>query len=123
MIKTVLGYQIEAGVSEQDYEDWLFNVHAPDILANPYVDRLVFNKVLRPVQSATGNTPVRQDVELYRIAEMHFADEHAYANYLQWFAEHPVPAERSPAGRTAFRFYVVTDVREVERDTGASPAR
>ncbi len=117
MIKTILGYQIEPGVTAEEYEDWLFNVHAPDILANPFVDKLVFNKVMHPVSAASGGTPVHQALSLYRIAEMHFADEDAYESYLQWFTDHPVPAERSPAGRTAFQFYVVASVREVGRDS------
>lgn len=123
MIKTILGYQIEPGVSEEEYEDWLFNVHAPDILANPFVDKLVFNKVLRPVPFASGGTPVHQALSLYRIAEMHFADEQAYANYLQWFEDHPVPAERSPAGRTAFKFYVMTSAQEFRPDTAANATK
>lgn len=122
MIKTILGYQIEPGVTAEEYEDWLFNVHVPDILANPFVDKLVFSKVMRPVSAASGGTPVRQALSLYRIAEMHFADEEAYESYLQWFADHPVPAERSPAGRTAFQFYVVASVREVGRDSGTQAA-
>ena len=48
MIKTILGYEIEDGVSPEEYERWLFDVHAPDLMANPYLDRIVFNKVLRP---------------------------------------------------------------------------
>ncbi len=120
MIKTILGYQIEPGVTEEEYEDWLFHVHAPDILANPYVDELVFNKVLRPVPATSGGTAVPQELSLYRIAEMHFADEEAYQNYVQWFKDHPVPADRSPAGRTAFKFYVVASGTEVRRAAGAS---
>ncbi len=117
MIKTILGYDIQPGVSEQEYEDWLFNVHAPDLLANPHLDKLVFNKVLRPVTKATGDTPVHGS-SFYRIAEMHFADESAYQRYVQWFEEHPVPAGRSPQGRTAFRFYVLAEPVEVTREAG-----
>jgi hypothetical protein len=117
MIKTILGYRIVDGMSEQDYESWLFDVHVPDILANPYVDALVFNKVLRPVPNTSdGSVPIDSDETFYRIAEMHFADESAYANYLAWFRTHPIAPERSPAGRTDFRFYVVTEVTEVRRD-------
>ena len=116
MIKTILGYQIAPGVSEEDYERWLFEIHAPDILANPHVDRLVFNKVERTVPYATGNVAIPRDLGFYRIAEMHFADEAAYERYLAWFADHPIPAERSPAGRTAFLFYVVTTPTVVERE-------
>lgn len=120
MIKTILGYQIEPGVSQAEYEDWLFNIHVPDILANPWIDELVFNKVMRPVPATSGGTAVNQELSLYRIAEMHFADEEAYQNYLQWFADHPVPAERSPAGRTAFKFYVVASATEVRRENAVS---
>ena len=120
MIKTILGYQIEPGVTEEEYEDWLFNVHVPDILANPHVDELVFNKVLRAVPATSGGTAVSQELSLYRIAEMHFADEKAYQDYVQWFEDHPVPADRSPAGRTAFKFYVVASGTHVRRQTAAS---
>jgi hypothetical protein len=120
VIKTILGYDIQPGVTEQEYERWLFDVHAPDILANPYVDKLVFNKVLRPVQrTSDGSVETDRGLSFYRIAEMHFADEAAYQRYLDWFAEHPIPTERSPAGRTDFKFYLVTDVTEVDRGSGS----
>ena len=116
MIKAILGYDIEPGVSPEEYERWLFEVHAPDLLANPHIDRIVFNKVLRPVTQASGGTaPVRENMSFYRIAELHFADDAAYQRYLEWFESHPIPAERGPAGRTAFRFYVLTESTVVER--------
>lgn len=115
-IKTILGYDIVPGMSAEDYETWLFEVHAPDLLANPYLDRIVFNKVLRPVRQASGGTAqVPEGQTFYRIAEMHYADETAYANYLAWFDDHPLPAERGPGGRTDFRFYLVTESVEVTR--------
>ena len=123
MIKTVLGYDIEPGVSEEEYERWLFEVHVPDILANPHVDRLVFNKVLRPVPSSSdGSVSIAGGLSFYRVAEMHFRDEEAYAAYRAWFDEHPIPAERSPKGRTAFRFYLVTDVVEADRSGQMPPS-
>jgi hypothetical protein len=115
-IKTILGYDIAPGVTPEEYETWLFEVHAPDLLANPYLDRLVFNKVLRPVTEASGGTAaIPAGYTFYRVAEMHYADEEAYQNYLDWFREHPLPPERGPAGRTAFRFYLVTESTEVTR--------
>ena len=115
-LKTIVGYEIVPGVSAEEYERWLFEVHAPDLLANPHLDRIVFNKVLRPVRSASGGTAVVPDgVSLYRVAEMHYADEAAYQRYLEWFELHPIPAERGPAGRTDFRFYVVAESVEVTR--------
>ncbi|WP_326836660.1 EthD domain-containing protein [Amycolatopsis rhabdoformis] len=117
MIKAILGYDIVEGVSEQEYERWLFDVHAPDLLANPNLDRIVFNKVLRPVTTASGGTAeVPPSMMFYRIAEMHFADEAAYQAYRDWFADNPLPAERGPGGRTDFRFYLITDSVTVDRN-------
>ncbi|SNT55064.1 hypothetical protein SAMN05421812_109166 [Asanoa hainanensis] len=117
MIKNILGYEIEDGVSPVEYERWLFEVHAPDLLANQYLDKIVFNKVLRPVRQASGNTAaVPEGYTFYRIAEMYYADEEAYANYLRWFEENPLPVERGPAGRTKFKFYLVTESTEVTRE-------
>lgn len=117
MIKTILGYDIEPGVTEEEYERWLFEVHTPDIMANPHVDKLVFNKVLRPVaRTSDGSVAVDGGQTFYRIAEMHFADEDAYRRYLEWFNEHPIPPERGPGGRTAFKFYLVVAAAEVSRD-------
>lgn len=118
MIKTILGYDVVEGVTPEAYDDWLFRVHAPDLLANPYLDRVVFSKVLRPVaRTSAGAAPAGADrLPFARIGEMYFADEDAYANYVAWFDAHPVPAERGPAGRTDFRFYVVVEAVEVSRD-------
>ncbi|MFZ5871355.1 MAG: hypothetical protein ACOYXW_12650 [Actinomycetota bacterium] len=121
MIKTILGYELEDGVTPEEYERWLFDVHAPDLLANPYLDRIVFNKVLRPVTQASGGTAtVPVGYSFYRIAEMHYADEDAYESYLRWWDDHPLPAERGPAGRTKFRFYLVTESTEVTRESLAA---
>ena len=115
-IKTILGYDILPGVSEEEYEAWLFDVHAPDLLANPHLDRIVFNKVLRPVTQASGGTAdIPEGSSFYRIAEMHYADEEAYQRYLAWFEENPLPKERGPGGRTAFRFYLATESTAVTR--------
>ena len=101
MFKTILGYDIEDGVTEEEYERWLFDVHAPDLLANPHLDRIIFNKVEGRVTSASGGTAdIPQGQSFYRIAEMHFADEAAFRAYREWFADHPIPLERGPAGRT-----------------------
>lgn len=118
MFKTILGYDIEDGVTPEEYEAWLFDVHAPDLLANPHLDRIVFNKVIRPITATSGGTAqVPDGLSFYRIAEMHFADEEAFARYQQWWAEHPLPAERGPAGRTAFKFYLLAESQEVTRES------
>src|SRR5690606_35777656 len=118
MYKTILGYDIEEGVTPEDYEAWLLDVHAPDLLANPHLDRIVFNKVLRPITDTSGCTAqVPDGLNFYRIAVTHFADEDAFRRYQEWWADHPLPAERGPAGRTKFKFYLLAESREVTRET------
>jgi hypothetical protein len=120
MIKAMIGYDVEPGVSAADYEKWLFEVHAPDLLANPYLARLVLNKVLHPVTSTSGGlADISDALTFYRISELHFADEQAYESYRTWFIEHPMLAERGPAGRTAFRFYLVAE--ETVLEGGSTP--
>ena len=117
-VKAILGYDIIAGMSVEDYEMWLWDIHYPDLLANPYLDRVVLNTVVRPVTATSAGTPVAGDTKPFeRIAELHFADHAAYENYLRYFEEHPIPVERSPQGRSTFHFYVLCDAREATRDT------
>jgi hypothetical protein len=116
-VKAILGYDIIDGVSVDEYERWIWEVHAPDLLANPFLDKLVFNTVVRPITSTSSGSATAEDpVTFYRIAELQFADHRAYEQYLEWFKAHPIPPERGPAGRTKFRFYVLTDSVEATRD-------
>ena len=116
-VKAILGYDIVDGVSIDDYEAWLADVHFPDLLANPHLDRLVVNTVDRPiVATSAGTSPMNDPAMFYRIVELHFADHEAYDHYLSWFDANPIPVERSAAGRTEFRFYVLTDSSVVDRD-------
>ena len=117
-VKAILGYDIVEGVSVDEYEQWLADVHFPDLLANPYLDRIVLNDVVRPIVATSAGTSAADDpVTFYRIVELHFADHGAYEQYLEWFTAHPIPEDRSPAGRTAFRFYVLTDTSTADRES------
>jgi hypothetical protein len=116
VIKAIVGYTLEPGVTPESYDDWLWNVHTPDLLANPHLDKIVYNTVLGPVATASSDTMVLpRGLSLYRIAELHFRDMPAYEAYRAWFTAHPIPAERGPAGRTHFEFYVLTEVAEATR--------
>lgn len=106
MLKRLLGYDIEPGVSEAEYDEWLRSVHLPDLFANPHLRRIVFNTVRHPVVG---------DTTFFRIAEMHFDDEKSHDDYIAWFERNPVSPERSPVGRTRFRFYVLAETEVVER--------
>ncbi|MCL1593259.1 MAG: hypothetical protein M3132_02765 [Actinomycetia bacterium] len=117
-VKAILGYDIVDGVSIDDYERWIWEVHVPDLLANPHLDKLVFNTVVRPITATSSGSATAEEPEtFYRIAELQFASHAAYERYLDWFKEHPIPPERGPAGRTTFRFYVLTDSVEATRNT------
>jgi hypothetical protein len=121
-VKAILGYEIIEGMTPEEYDEWIWEVHVPDLLANPHIDRIVFDTVVRPITQTSAGTPITDDpVALYRIAELHFADHDAYDAWLRWFEEHPVPVERSPFGRTDFKFYVLTDSVVAERDAGFTP--
>ena len=116
VIKALVGYTLVAGMTPAEYDTWLWNVHTPDLLANPHLDKIIYNTVLRPIESDSGGTmQLPQSIVLYRIAELHFKDMQAYDAYRAWFIEHPIPSERGPAGRTDFKFYLLTDVAEATR--------
>jgi hypothetical protein len=116
MIKAIVGYTLVEGVTPAVYDEWLWKIHTPDLLANPYLDKIIYNTVLRPVRTASGDTArIPESLPLYRIAELHFRDESAYQAYRDWFVDHPIPVERGPAGRTDFKFYLVTEVAEATR--------
>jgi len=117
-LKAILGYNIVEGLSIEEYDSWLWDVHYPDLLANPYIDHVELNTVIRPITTtsaggATAATPLHFD----RIAELHFADHDTYAKYLEWFKENPIPRERSPEGRSEFVFYVLAEVKKAERQS------
>ena len=117
-VKAILGYDIVDGVGIAEYETWLAEVHFPDLLANPHLDRLVINTVDRPiVATSAGTAPMADPTTFYRIVELHFTNYEEYERYLKWFDANPIPHERGPAGRTDFRFYVLTESSIVDRDT------
>lgn len=121
-VKAILGYDIIDGVSVNDYEAWLWDIHYPDLLANPFLDKIVVGTVVRPITATSAGTPTTDEPEtFYRIVELHFANHDAYDGYLQWFTTNPIPVERSPAGRTEFRFYVLADIETATRSERSRP--
>lgn len=104
-VKAILGYDIEPGVSIEAYEKWLREVHVPDLRRIPGLRRIVFNTV---------KGTVRGGQSFYRIAELHYDDMASFERAAQWRRENPVSPERSPEGRTAFRFYVIGESETIE---------
>ncbi|MFT5223858.1 MAG: hypothetical protein ACI867_002185 [Glaciecola sp.] len=116
-VKALVGYDLMPGITTEDYDQWLWETHVPDLLANPHLDKIVFNTVIERVdQTSGGATPTKQTMSLYRVAELHYADMAAVEAYRAWFEEHPIPAERGPGGRSDFRFYVLCTVQEATRE-------
>ncbi|MEE9177353.1 MAG: hypothetical protein V3U46_02880 [Acidimicrobiia bacterium] len=115
-IKAILGYNITEGVSVEEYDSWLWDIHYPDLLANPFIDHIELDTVVRPIATTSAGTATAETPLVFdRIAELHFIDHTAYARYLDWFKDNPIPRERSPEGRSEFVFYVLTEVKKAER--------
>ena len=97
-------------------------MHFPHLLANPYLDRLVTNDIVRPITaSSAGTSTMDEPATFYRIVELHFADHAAYDKYTAWFGEHPIDPSRGPAGRTKFHFYLLADSAVTDRDHPYQP--
>jgi hypothetical protein len=115
-IKAILGYNIADGVSVEEYDSWLWDVHYPDLLANPFIHHVELNTVIRPITTTSAGTATAETPLVFdRIAELHFVDHDTYGRYLDWFKDNPIPRERSPEGMSEFVFYVLTEVKKAER--------
>jgi uncharacterized protein (TIGR02118 family) len=107
MVKAILGYDIEPGISKEEYDKWLREIHLPDLEKIPGLRRVVFNTVKGKVME--GST-------FYRIAELHYDSMEAFEKAAKWRLENPVSPERGPQGKTVFRFYVICETEEIEFD-------
>jgi hypothetical protein len=103
MVKAILGYDIMPGMSVAQYEKWLKEIHIPDLSKVPGLKRVVLNTV---------KGIVRGDTTFYRIAELHYDNMETFERARKWREENPVSEERSPKGRTDFKFYVVCETAE-----------
>ena len=100
-----MGYDIMPGISVEQYESWLKEIHLPDLSRIPGLRKVVFNTV---------KGIVRGETSFYRIAELHYDSMEAFEKAQEWRNLNPVSIERSPAGKTDFKFYVICETEEVE---------
>lgn len=105
MVKAILGYDTMPGMTVEEYEKWLREIHVPDLCKIPGLKKIVFNTVKGTVMG---------DTTFYRIAELHYDNMEAFERAQKWRQEHPVSDERSPKGKTDFRFYVICETEEIE---------
>lgn len=104
MIKAILGYDIEPNMSEEEYDRWLREIHIPDLSKIPGLRRIVFNTV---------KGKLREGLSFYRIAELHYDSMEAFEAAARWREENPIAAERTPQGKTDFKFYLLCETEEV----------
>ena len=105
MVKAILGYDIMPGMTVEEYDKWLREIHVPDLHKIPGLKKIVFNTVKGTVMG---------DTTFYRIAELHYDNMEAFERAKKWRQDHPVSDERSPKGKTDFRFYVICETEEIE---------
>jgi hypothetical protein len=105
MVKAILGYDIVPGMSVEEYEKWLREIHLPDLSRIPGLRKVVFNTIKGIVLGETT---------FYRIAELHYESMEAFERAQEWRKQNPVSTERSPTGKTDFKFYVICETEEVE---------
>lgn len=105
MVKAILGYDIMPGMSVEAYEKWLREIHLPDLSKIPGLRKVVFNTVKGIVRGSTT---------FYRIAELHYDNMESFSKAMKWREENPVLVERSPQGKTDFKFYVVCETEEID---------
>ncbi len=104
MIKAILGYDIEPDLTEEEYDRWLREIHIPDLKRIPGLRRIVLNTV---------KEKVREGETFYRIAELHYESWEDFRRASEWRRQNPIPPERRPDGKTAFRFYLVCESEEI----------
>ena len=104
MVKAILGYDIVPGMTVEQYEKWLREVHLPDLKKIPGLKKVVFNTV---------RGTVRGETTFYRIAELHYENMETFERARAWRERNPVSRERGPEGKTDFKFYVVCETEEV----------
>ena len=105
IVKAILGYDIMPGMTVEEYEKWLTDMHIPDLSKVPGLKKVVLNTVKGEVISG---------MSFYRIAELHYDSMEAFEKAKKWREENPVSEERSPKGKTDFKFYVVAESREFD---------
>jgi enoyl-[acyl-carrier-protein] reductase (NADH) len=112
----LLAYDVCDGLTKEEYDAWLYDVHYHDLLANPHLLRIELRTV-DPEKKAilSSGAPVTNELQFYRLAEMHFASHESYTEYIGWFSANVIPPPRTPAGKSAFKFYLLSQSEAICR--------
>lgn len=112
----LLAYDVCDALTTEEYDRWLFDVHYHDLMANPCLDKIILHTVNADKKAVlSSGATVENQFEFYRLAELHFKDYAAYDSYIAWFQQHIVPPSRTPAGKSAFKFYLLAESESILR--------
>eukprot|EP00931_Biecheleriopsis_adriatica_P085842 TRINITY_DN60627_c0_g1_i1.p1 TRINITY_DN60627_c0_g1~~TRINITY_DN60627_c0_g1_i1.p1 ORF type:complete len:178 (+),score=35.13 TRINITY_DN60627_c0_g1_i1:85-618(+) len=116
-VRGLLSYNREAGVSVEEYNKWLYEEHYHDLLANPSLRGITLHEVLDAKPKLSSGKEVEPDpaMKFWRLAELQFDSLEDYWHYVEWFQNRQIPLARTPAGRSAFKFYVLGSTEEIRR--------
>lgn len=119
----LLAYDICEPLTKEEYDRWLFDVHYHDLMANPHLDKIVLRTVSKDKKAMlSSGAAVTNDIEFYRLAELHFKDYSSYDEYIAWFRANAIPPPRTPVGKSAFRFYLLSEAESILRAPLGQPA-
>jgi len=117
----LLAYDVCKPLTEEQYDRWLFDEHYHDLMANPHLEKLVLHTVSKDKKAKlSSGATIENKVGFYRLCELHFRNQAAYDSYIEWFKTNVIPQERTPAGKSAFQFYHLSEFETISR--GSSPA-
>ena len=105
-LRGILAYNRANNKTHEEYNEWLWNVHYPDLLENPHLNKITLSTVSEKKARLSSGAEVTGDT-FYRMAELHFNDAAAYDEYIKFFQANPIPVERGPAKWSDFKFYVL----------------
>lgn len=112
----LLAYDVCEPLTKDEYDQWLFEVHYHDLMSNPHLEKITLHTVTpeRKARLSSG-AEVTNAVTFYRLAEMCFKNHEAYDEYIKHFQANAIPPPRTPAGKSAFKFYHMSESESIVR--------
>lgn len=102
-------------MTNEKYDEWLYGAHYHDLLANPYLKGISLHTVSEKPARLSSGAKVENKTTFQRLALLEFDSLGDYDAYIRWFQEHPVPQNRTPAGKSDFVFYLLSKTEDIRR--------
>lgn len=119
----LLAYDVCSPLTEEEYDKWLFDVHYHDLMSNPHLDKIVLHTVSKDKKARlSSGADVENKVDFFRLAQLHFQSFEAYDKYIAWFQANAIPPPRTPAGKSAFKFYHLSQGESILREDALASA-